>query len=69
MADLAGLTDQESDLLLAELTRAHLVAEPSPGRYSVHDLLRAYATGLDEESEQRTAPGVHLRERDANHGH
>jgi tetratricopeptide (TPR) repeat protein len=29
--------------LLAELTRAHLVAEVSPRRYACHDLLRAYA--------------------------
>ena len=28
---------------LAELTRMHLLAEPSPGRHAFHDLLRAYA--------------------------
>jgi DNA-binding SARP family transcriptional activator/Tfp pilus assembly protein PilF len=32
--------------LLAELARAHLVAEHAPGRYASHDLLRAYATEL-----------------------
>ncbi|MDW6064706.1 BTAD domain-containing putative transcriptional regulator [Streptomyces sp. FXJ1.4098] len=47
---LDGLDAQESARLLAELTRAHLVAELSPGRYSVHDLLRSYAAGLGEES-------------------
>jgi tetratricopeptide (TPR) repeat protein len=31
---------------LAELTRTHLVAEPIPGRFAFHDLLRAYATEL-----------------------
>jgi tetratricopeptide (TPR) repeat protein len=29
--------------LLAELTRAHLLVEHQPGRYVLHDLLRAYA--------------------------
>jgi DNA-binding SARP family transcriptional activator/tetratricopeptide (TPR) repeat protein len=29
--------------LLAELTRAHLITEETPGRYAFHDLLRAYA--------------------------
>jgi tetratricopeptide (TPR) repeat protein len=32
--------------LLAELTRAHLVIERSPGRFVMHDLLRAYAVEL-----------------------
>ncbi|MFF5078331.1 BTAD domain-containing putative transcriptional regulator [Actinoplanes sp. NPDC000266] len=31
---------------LAELVQASMLTEPSPGRYSFHDLLRAYATGL-----------------------
>jgi tetratricopeptide (TPR) repeat protein len=30
--------------LLAELSRAHLISERSPGRFTLHDLLRAYAT-------------------------
>jgi hypothetical protein len=29
--------------MLAELTRIHLVAEPAPGRFAFHDLLRLYA--------------------------
>jgi hypothetical protein len=32
--------------LLAELTRASLLVEHTPGRYTFHDLLRAYATDL-----------------------
>ncbi len=32
--------------LLAELARAHLLVEHLPGRYTFHDLLRAYATEL-----------------------
>ncbi|AIJ22191.1 AfsR/SARP family transcriptional regulator [Amycolatopsis methanolica] len=44
--------------LLAELTRAHLVAERAPGRYAFHDLLRAYAIELTQEEDaeaERTA--------------
>jgi hemerythrin-like domain-containing protein len=31
---------------LAELTRANLLVEHTGGRYTLHDLLRAYATPL-----------------------
>ncbi|HEX6361064.1 AfsR/SARP family transcriptional regulator [Actinophytocola sp.] len=43
----AGATRQ----LLAELAQAHLIAEPAPGRYACHDLLRAYAAELAEVDE------------------
>lgn len=43
-ASLAGLPLRRTRALLAELTRAHLVTEHTPGRYASHDLLRAYAT-------------------------
>lgn len=36
---------------LNELTRASLLTEHTPGRYVAHDLLRAYATELLEDSE------------------
>jgi DNA-binding SARP family transcriptional activator/Tfp pilus assembly protein PilF len=42
-ASLAGLPVPAARRLLRELTRGHLLAEPSPGRYAFHDLLRAYA--------------------------
>ncbi|MFD3825799.1 BTAD domain-containing putative transcriptional regulator [Streptomyces sp. NPDC058625] len=42
-ADLAGLPPREARGLLAELTRAHLLTEHFPGRYTLHDLLRVYA--------------------------
>jgi len=42
-ASLAGIGPERARRLLAELTRAHLLAEHAPGRYSFHDLLRAYA--------------------------
>ena len=44
---------------LTELTRTHLLAQPAPGRFAFHDLLRAYATelahALDLEAERRQA--------------
>ncbi|GAB3151990.1 BTAD domain-containing putative transcriptional regulator [Micromonospora sonneratiae] len=45
-ASLAGLPVRQARALLAELTRAHLLIEPAPGRYTFHDLLRAYAAEL-----------------------
>jgi DNA-binding SARP family transcriptional activator/Tfp pilus assembly protein PilF len=43
-ASLAAIPVAQARRLLAELARAHLVAEHIPGRYTLHDLLRAYAT-------------------------
>ncbi|MFD0199149.1 MULTISPECIES: AfsR/SARP family transcriptional regulator [Saccharothrix] len=45
-ASLAALPLAEARRALVELTRAHLVAEHVPGRYALHDLLRAYAADL-----------------------
>jgi DNA-binding SARP family transcriptional activator/tetratricopeptide (TPR) repeat protein len=45
-ASLAGVARSAVGPLLAELTRAHLVCEHTPGRYTFHDLLRAYAAEL-----------------------
>ena len=45
-ASLAALTFDAVRPLLAELTRASLLTEPTPGRYTFHDLLRGYATHL-----------------------
>jgi tetratricopeptide (TPR) repeat protein len=42
-ASLAGLPPRPARTVLTELTRAHLLAEPAPGRFAFHDLLRAYA--------------------------
>jgi len=43
-ASLAGLDLSVARRLLRELTRCHLLAEPVPGRFVFHDLLRTYAT-------------------------
>lgn len=59
VASLAGLPVAQVRPLLTELTRAHLITEEAPGRYVLHDLLRAYATELihahDPETERQAA--------------
>ena len=45
-ASLAGVPSGQARTLLAELSRAHLLTEYSPGRYTCHDLLCAYAAEL-----------------------
>jgi tetratricopeptide (TPR) repeat protein/transcriptional regulator with XRE-family HTH domain len=42
-ASLAAVDKTEARRLLGELAHAHLIAELVPGRYGMHDLLRAYA--------------------------
>jgi DNA-binding SARP family transcriptional activator/tetratricopeptide (TPR) repeat protein len=57
-AALAGTSTRQARLLLGELARANLVAEHKLGRYTVHDLLRAYAVELAAErhdERERTA--------------
>ena len=60
-ASLAGLGLPQAGRALDELSRAHLVAEPTPGRFAFHDLLRAYAAELaasqDSAPERRAAAG------------
>jgi DNA-binding SARP family transcriptional activator/tetratricopeptide (TPR) repeat protein len=45
-ASLSGVSVDQTRPVLAELARTHLVTEHAPGRYTFHDLLRAYATEL-----------------------
>jgi DNA-binding SARP family transcriptional activator len=58
-ASLAALDPDQTRHALDELTRAHLITEHSPGRYSLHDLLRAYAADQvhlhDNDAERQTA--------------
>jgi DNA-binding SARP family transcriptional activator/Tfp pilus assembly protein PilF len=58
-ASLAAVPLDQARTLLAELARAHLISEHIPGRFTFHDLLRAYARELahseDDEPERRTA--------------
>jgi DNA-binding SARP family transcriptional activator len=48
-ASLAGVPATDVLASLSELTTMHMVAEHLPGRWTLHDLLRAYAGGLAEE--------------------
>src|SRR4029453_13547956 len=45
-ASLAGQPPRETSRLLTELASANLITQHTPGRYTLHDLLRAYATDL-----------------------
>ncbi|MCC8242883.1 ATP-binding protein [Saccharothrix luteola] len=54
-ASLAGQPLADTRRRLAVLAHANLVSEPSPGRYAMHDLLRAYAAEQAEEVDG--APG------------
>ncbi|MER7418964.1 BTAD domain-containing putative transcriptional regulator [Micromonospora peucetia] len=57
-ASLAGVPPGRVRPLLAELAYAHMVTEHTPGRYAMHDLLRAYAverTDIEEDSAERLA--------------
>ncbi|MFF7475981.1 BTAD domain-containing putative transcriptional regulator [Streptomyces sp. NPDC008092] len=50
---------------VAELTRAHLLTEATPGRYTCHDLLRAHAVELAaEHDDARTVRAASRRVRD-----
>jgi DNA-binding SARP family transcriptional activator/Tfp pilus assembly protein PilF len=42
-ASLAGVALRQAQSMLSELTRAHMLSEHLPGRYTFHDLLRADA--------------------------
>jgi DNA-binding SARP family transcriptional activator/tetratricopeptide (TPR) repeat protein len=58
-ASLAGIRPAGGAGLLAELARASMITEHTPGRYGFHDLLRAYATSLasslDPDDDRRAA--------------
>jgi DNA-binding SARP family transcriptional activator/tetratricopeptide (TPR) repeat protein len=59
LAALTGATLQDASRLLEALARAHLIQPAGPGRYGLHDLLRAYAAGqahaIDTGQERRAA--------------
>jgi tetratricopeptide (TPR) repeat protein len=54
-ASLTATPIDDADRRLAELARAHLISEARPGRYVVHDLLRAYARELTGVAERGPA--------------
>ena len=62
-AALGGTGVAEAGRLLNALARAHLIAPAGPGRYGLHDLLRAYAVSLaaahdTDESRQAALTGL-----------
>jgi DNA-binding SARP family transcriptional activator/DNA-binding XRE family transcriptional regulator len=58
-ACLAGVPREQAHVVLTDLCGEHLLTEYAPGRYSFHDLLRAYAEErarfIDSEAERRAA--------------
>jgi tetratricopeptide (TPR) repeat protein len=60
-ASLTAAAPAMASRLLHELTRAHLLTEHAPGRYTYHDLLRAYAAeqaqAADDQETSRAATG------------
>jgi tetratricopeptide (TPR) repeat protein len=52
-ASLVALPARRTRILLAELSRAHLLTEHTSGRYGCHDLLRVYATELTGAQDSR----------------
>jgi tetratricopeptide (TPR) repeat protein len=58
-ASLAAVDEHQAKALLNRLVAAHLVDEHTPGRYTLHDLLGAYATHLvhtaDTDQQRRAA--------------
>jgi tetratricopeptide (TPR) repeat protein len=60
-ASLAGIPPARVRPMLAELVRAYLVTERVPGRYALHDLLRAYAAEQAARSEPQADRQVALR--------
>ncbi|WP_284581978.1 BTAD domain-containing putative transcriptional regulator [Streptomyces sp. 2P-4] len=54
-AALAGVDPRAAGALLDELVRSHLLEEHAPGRFSFHDLLRAYAAERVREQDDESA--------------
>ena len=55
-AALADVDIDRARRLTTTLERAHLIAETTPGRYQLHDLLRVYAAELAAEQPEPEAP-------------
>jgi DNA-binding SARP family transcriptional activator/tetratricopeptide (TPR) repeat protein len=60
-AALAGVPQADLQPLLTQLTRSHLVVEHRPGRFGFHDLLRAYAAELAQETDPERVRHAALR--------
>jgi tetratricopeptide (TPR) repeat protein/transcriptional regulator with XRE-family HTH domain len=56
---LTEMTPLRVSAVLEDLVDAHLVQEPSPGRYRLHDLIRRYAADLAADEEPRADAALH----------
>jgi tetratricopeptide (TPR) repeat protein/transcriptional regulator with XRE-family HTH domain len=56
---LTDITLDRVNAVLEELVDAHLVQEPAPGRYRLHDLIRRYAADLAADEEPQTNAALH----------
>jgi tetratricopeptide (TPR) repeat protein len=54
-AALLDLSLPESESLLGELIDVHMLEEPGPGRYRLHDLLRLFASELTDDNDEQAA--------------
>jgi tetratricopeptide (TPR) repeat protein len=61
-ATLVGADPAHADKLLNALARAHLVEERGPGRFGMHDLLRAYAAERSQRHDDRQVALIRLFE-------
>src|SRR6185437_4665377 len=71
-ASLAGLPLDEAAAAMRELIGAQLIAEPAPGRFALHDLLRAYAAelaGADEPGPECAAATARMLDHYLHTGH
>ena len=64
-ASMAGVPVADARSALAELARSHLITEHVPGRFTFHDLLRAYA--IEQAAEQARAHDYDDKHRAAMH--
>ncbi|MFD2006163.1 AfsR/SARP family transcriptional regulator [Streptomyces narbonensis] len=55
LAAMLGTPDEEAEALLEDLVDASLLQEPHPGRYRLHDLVRAHARRLAAEAPREAA--------------
>ncbi|MCE7010865.1 NB-ARC domain-containing protein [Kibdelosporangium philippinense] len=54
----AALADMRVDAVLDELVDAHLVQEPSPGRFRMHDLIKRYASDIAADEQPQADAAV-----------
>lgn len=64
VAALTGLSSGSAERVLEELMTHHLVSEPSPHRFTMHDLLRGYARSLIDAGDGDSAEDARAAMRD-----